>query len=196
MGTFSPSTFYTKDIDAYCMEHIYKPTMAAMKKEGRSFTGILFFGLMLTDKGPIVIEYNARFGDPETQVVLPRLKNDIIEIFEACVEERLSEIRLDFEDNAAVCVVLASKGYPLSYEKGFPIEGLDKFKDNDSVFIFHAGTANDQERIVTAGGRVLGVTATGSTLKEARENAYKAAEAVTFTNKYARSDIGKAIDEA
>ncbi len=196
MGTFSPSPFYTKDIDAYCMEHIYKPTMAAMKKEGRSFTGILFFGLMLTDKGPIVIEYNARFGDPETQVVLPRLKNDIIEIFEACLEERLSEIRLDFEDNAAVCVVLASKGYPLSYEKGFPIEGLDKFKDNDSVFIFHAGTANDQERIVTAGGRVLGVTATGSTLKEARENAYKAAEAVTFTNKYARSDIGKAIDEA
>ncbi|WOO38203.1 phosphoribosylamine--glycine ligase [Anaerocolumna sp. AGMB13020] len=195
MGTFSPSPFYTKAIDAYCMEHIYRPTMAAMKKEGRSFTGILFFGLMLTDKGPIVIEYNARFGDPETQVVLPRLKNDIVEVFEACVEGRLSEIRLDFEDNAAVCVVLASQGYPLSYEKGFPIEGLDEFKDNDSVFIFHAGTANDQERIVTAGGRVLGVTATGNTLKEARENAYQAAEKVTFTNKYARSDIGKAIDE-
>jgi phosphoribosylamine---glycine ligase len=196
MGTFSPSPFYTKEIDAYCMEHIYKPTMAAMKKEGRSFTGILFFGLMLTDKGPIVIEYNARFGDPETQVVLPRLKNDIVEVFEACVEGRLSEVKLEFEDNAAVCVVLASLGYPLSYEKGFPIEGLDKFKDNDGVFIFHAGTANDQDKVVTAGGRVLGVTATGSTLKEARVNAYKAAEKVTFTNKYARSDIGKAIDEA
>ncbi|SHO50600.1 phosphoribosylamine--glycine ligase [Anaerocolumna xylanovorans] len=195
MGTFSPSPFYTEEINSYCMEHIYKPTMAAMKKEGRSFTGILFVGLMLTQEGPKVLEYNARFGDPETQVVLPRLKNDIVEVFESCIDGRLSDIKLEFEDNAAVCVVLASKGYPLSYEKGYIIEGLDKAKEKDGVFVFHAGTRKENGNTVTAGGRVLGVTATGSTLKEARENAYKAAERVSFSNKYNRSDIGKAIDE-
>lgn len=195
MGTFSPSPFYTEEIDRYCMEHIYKPTMAAMKKEGRSFTGILFAGLMLTGEGPKVLEYNARFGDPETQVVLPRLKNDIVEVFESCIDGRLSDIKLEFENNAAVCVVLASKGYPLSYEKGYVIEGLDKMKEKDGVFVFHAGTGKENGKIVTAGGRVLGVTATGPTLKEARENAYKAAEEVNFSNKYNRSDIGKAIDE-
>lgn len=196
MGTFSPSPFYTKEIDAYCMEYIYKPTMAAMKQEGRSFTGILFTGLMLTKEGPKVLEYNARFGDPETQVVLPRLKNDIVEVFEACIDGRLSDVKLEFEENAAVCVVLASRGYPLSYEKGYAIEGLEEAKEKEGIFIFHAGTGREKGSIVTAGGRVLGVTATGSNLKEARENAYKAANKVKFSNKYCRSDIGRAIDEA
>lgn len=195
MGTFSPSPFYTEKINTFCMEHIYKPTMAAMKQEGRSFTGILFFGLMLTKDGPKVLEYNARFGDPETQVVLPRLKNDIVEVFEACIDGSLSGIQLSFEENAAVCVVLASKGYPLSYEKGFAITGLEKFNGKEGIYAFHAGTRRQGEAVVTAGGRVLGVTATGNNLKEARQNAYRAAELVDFENKYMRSDIGKAIDE-
>lgn len=195
MGTFSPSPFYTEEINSYCMEHIYKPTMAAMKKEGRSFTGILFTGLMLTKDGPKVVEYNARFGDPEAQVVLPRLKNDIIAVFESCIDGHLSDLKLEFEDNAAVCVVLASKGYPLSYEKGFIIEGLEELKEEEGVFAFHAGTDKENGNIVTAGGRVLGITAIGSNLKEARANAYEAVERVKFPNKYRRSDIGKAIDE-
>jgi phosphoribosylamine--glycine ligase len=177
------------------MEHIYKPTMAAMKQEGRNFTGILFFGLMLTKDGPKLLEYNARFGDPEAQVVLPRLKNDIIEVFEACIDGSLSGVQLSFEENAAVCVVLASKGYPLFYEKGFAITGLEKFKGKEGIYAFHAGTRRQGEAVVTAGGRVLGVTATGDNLKEARQNAYRAAELVDFENKYMRSDIGKAIDE-
>lgn len=195
MGTFSPSPFYTKEVDDFCQKHIYQATVDAMRAEGREFKGIIFFGLMLTPQGPKVLEYNARFGDPETQVVLPRMKNDIVEVFEACVDGALDQIDLEFEDNAAVCVVLASKGYPVKYEKGFPISGLEKFKDQDSYFVFHAGTKFDEGKIVTNGGRVLGVTATGATLKDARANAYKAAEWVTFDNKYCRSDIGKAIDE-
>lgn len=195
MGTFSPSPFYTKEIDEYCQTHIYQPTVDAMRAEGREFKGIIFFGLMLTEKGPKVLEYNARFGDPETQVVLPRMKNDIVEVFEACVDGTLDRIELEFEDNAAVCVVLASEGYPVKYEKGFPISGLEKFKDQDSYFVFHAGTKLAEGKIVTNGGRVLGVTATGATLKEARANAYEATKWVTFDNKYCRSDIGKAIDE-
>ena len=168
-----------------------------MKAEGREFKGIIFFGLMLTEKGPRVLEYNARFGDPETQVVVPRMKNDIVDVFEACVDGTLDQIELEFEDNAAVCVVLASAGYPLKYDKGLPISGLDTFKDKDSYFVFHAGTKfNEEGTIVTNGGRVLGVTATGATLKEARANAYEATNWVTFDNKYCRSDIGKAIDEA
>ncbi len=195
MGTFSPSPFYTSEIDAFCQENIYKPTMAAMKKEGRDFVGILFFGLMLTDQGPKVLEYNARFGDPETQVVLPRLKNDIIEVFEACIEGTLKNIQLAFEDNAAVCVMLASKGYPGEYTKGYIIEGLDCLKEKEGYYAFHSGTVNTPEGTVTNGGRVLGITATGADLRQARENAYKAVEWVTFENKYMRSDIGKAIDE-
>ena len=197
MGTFSPSPFYTEEIDAFCQKYIYQATVDAMKAEGREFKGIIFFGLMLTEKGPRVLEYNARFGDPETQVVLPRMKNDIVEVFEACVDGTLDQIDLEFEDNAAVCVVLASEGYPVKYEKGLPIKGLEAFADKDSYFVFHAGTKFDQEGcVVTNGGRVLGVTATGATLKDARSNAYEAANWVTFDNKYCRSDIGKAIDEA
>ncbi len=196
MGTFSPSPFYTKEVDAFCMEKIYKPTMAAMKAEGRPFTGILFVGLMLTEDGPKVLEYNARFGDPETQVVLPRMKTDLVEMFEACIDGKLSETNLEFEDNAAVCVVLASDGYPVSYEKGYPITGFDAFHDDEGYYCFHAGTKATDKGIVTNGGRVLGVTAKGATLKEARANAYKATEWISFENKYMRHDIGKAIDEA
>lgn len=196
MGTFSPSPFYTDEVDSFCREHIYQPTVDAMKAEGRPFTGIIFFGLMITDEGPKVLEYNARFGDPEAQVVLPRMKNDIIDVFEACIDGRLDEIELEFEDNAAVCVVLASDGYPVKYEKGFEIRGLEKFEDMEGCYVFHAGTALKDGKIVTNGGRVLGVTAKGANLKEARANAYSATELIEFDNKYMRTDIGKAIDEA
>ena len=196
MGTFSPSPFYTEEVDAFCQKYIYQATVDAMKAEGREFKGIIFFGLMLTPDGPRVLEYNARFGDPETQVVLPRMKSDIVEIFEACIDGTLDQVELEFEDNAAVCVVLASDGYPLSYEKGFPIEGLDEFQKHEGYYCFHAGTKFDGDTIVTSGGRVLGVTAKGKDLKEARANAYAATEWVTFANKYKRNDIGKAIDEA
>ena len=197
MGTFSPSPFYTKEVDEFCKKYIYQPSVDAMKKEGRTFKGIIFFGLMLTEDGPKVLEYNARFGDPETQVVLPRMKNDIVEVFEACIDGTLDQIQLEFEDNAAVCVVLASDGYPVKYEKGFKIHGLEKFKDTDGYYVFHAGTKFDADGdIVTNGGRVLGVTAKGKDLKEARANAYKATEWINFANKYMRHDIGHAIDEA
>ena len=197
MGTFSPSPFYTAEVDAFCKEHIYQKTVDAMRAEGREFKGIIFFGLMLTADGPKVLEYNARFGDPETQVVLPRMKNDIVDLFEACIDGTLDQMDLQFEDNAAVCVVLASDGYPEHYEKGFPIHGLEHFKDADGYYVFHAGSKFDADgQIVTNGGRVLGVTATGKTLKEARANAYAATEFITFDNKYMRHDIGKAIDEA
>ena len=196
MGTFSPSPFYTEEIDKFCQEHIYQKTVDAMRAEGREFKGIIFFGLMLTADGPKVLEYNARFGDPEAQVVLPRMKNDLIEVIEACIEGKLDEVDLQFEDNAAVCVVLASDGYPLSYEKGLPITGLEEFKKHEGYYCFHAGTRFEGDQIVTNGGRVLGITAKGATLKEARANAYKATEWVQFANKYMRHDIGKAIDEA
>lgn len=196
MGTFSPSPFYTKEIDDFCQKYIYQATVNAMAREGREFKGIIFFGLMLTEFGPRVLEYNARFGDPEAQVVLPRMKNDIIEVMEACIDGRLDEIDLQFEDNAAVCVVLASEGYPVKYEKGFLIHGLERFEGEDSYFCFHAGTKMSDQGIVTNGGRVLGITAKGRDLKEARANAYEAAQWVSFENKYMRHDIGKAIDEA
>lgn len=195
MGTFSPSPFYTEEVDAFCRENIYQATVDAMAAEGRPFKGIIFFGLMLTEKGPRVLEYNARFGDPEAQVVLPRMKNDIIEVVEACVDGTLDQIDLQFEDNAAVCVVLASAGYPVAYEKGFPIHGLEAFKDRDGYYVFHTGTKFKDGEIVTNGGRVLGVTAKGKDLKEARKNAYKAIDWIEFENKYHRNDIGKAIDE-
>lgn len=197
MGTFSPSPFYTPQVDAFCREHIYQKTVDAMKAEGKEFKGIIFFGLMLTADGPKVLEYNARFGDPETQVVLPRMKNDLVDLFEACIDGTLDQINLEFEDNAAVCVVLASAGYPEHYEKGFEIRGLENFKDRDGYYVFHAGSKFDEQgRVVTNGGRVLGVTATGTNLKEARTNAYKATEWIDFDNKYMRHDIGHAIDEA
>ena len=196
MGTFSPSPFYTDEVDAFCKKYIYQATVDAMKAEGREFKGIIFFGLMLTEDGPKVLEYNARFGDPETQVVLPRMKNDIVDVFEACIDGNLSDIQLDFEDNAAVCVVLASDGYPEHYDKGFEISGLDSFKEKDGYYVFHAGTKIENGKVLTNGGRVLGVTAKGENLKAARANAYEATKWIQFDNKYMRNDIGKAIDEA
>lgn len=195
MGTFSPSPFYTDEVDEFCKKYIYQATVDAMAKEGRAFKGVIFFGLMITEDGPKVLEYNARFGDPEAQVVLPRMKNDIMDVMEACVDGTLDNIDLEFEDNAAVCVVLASDGYPVSYEKGFKISGLDRF-DNDEYYCFHAGTAFDSDgNFITNGGRVLGVTAKGNDLLEARKKAYDATAWVNFDNKYMRSDIGKALDE-
>ncbi len=196
MGTFSPSPFYTKEVDEFCGKYIYQATVDAMKAEGRPFKGVIFFGLMLTEDGPKVLEYNARFGDPEAQVVLPRMKNDLIEVAEACIDGTLDQIDLQFEDNAAVCVVLASEGYPVAYEKGIPIHGLEEFKKHEGYYCFHAGTKLEGEQYVTNGGRVLGITAKGANLMEARVNAYAAAEWVQFDNKYMRHDIGKAIDEA
>ena len=193
MGTFSPSPFYTDDVDEFCKKYIYQASVDAMAAESRPFTGIIFFGLMLTEDGPKVLEYNARFGDPEAQVVLPRMKNDIIDVFEACIDGKLDEIDLEFEDNAAVCVVLASDGYPVSYEKGFEIKGLEQFDGKDGYYVFHAGTKLDDGKIVTNGGRVLGVTAKGDTLKEARANAYEATKLIDFDNKYMRTDIGKEL---
>lgn len=196
MGTFSPSPFYNDEVEAFCEKYVYQSTIDAMASEGRPFTGILFTGLMITEDGPKVLEYNARFGDPEAQVVLPRMKNDIIDVMEACIDGKLSDVELEFEDNAAVCVVLASDGYPEKYDKGFEIKGLDTFKDKDGYYVFHAGTKFDGDKIVTNGGRVLGVVAKGEDLKAARANAYKATEWIDFANKYKRNDIGKAIDEA
>ena len=196
MGTFSPSPFYTKEVDEFCQKYIYQPTVDAMASEGRPFKGIIFFGLMLTAEGPKVLEYNARFGDPEAQVVLPRMKTDIIDVMEACVNGTLDQMELEFEENAAVCVVLASEGYPVKYEKGIPITGFENFKDKDGYYCFHAGTKFQDGGIVTNGGRVVGITAKGKDLKEARKNAYEATEWIQFANKYMRHDIGKAIDEA
>ena len=195
MGNFSPSPFYTKEVDEFCKKYIYQPTVDAMKAEGRPFKGVIFFGLMLTPDGPKVLEYNARFGDPEAQVVLPRLENDIVDVFEACIDGTLDQVDLKFDnDRATVCVILASDGYPVEYKKGFPIEGLEKFKGKDDYYVFHSGTKfNENGQIVTNGGRVLGVTATGKDLKEARKKAYEATEWISFENKYMRNDIGNAI---
>ena len=196
MGTFSPSPFYTKEVEDFCNQYIYQATVDAMKAEGRPFKGVIFFGLMLTEDGPKVLEYNARFGDPEAQVVLPRMKNDLIEVVEACIDGTLDQVDLQFEDNAAVCVVLASEGYPVKYEKGLEITGLEEFEKHDGYYCFHAGTREEDGKLLTNGGRVLGITAKGKDLKEARANAYAATEWVQFDNKYMRHDIGKAIDEA
>ena len=196
MGTFSPSPFYTKEIDRICHETIYQRTVDAMRKEDRPFKGVIFFGLMLTADGPKVLEFNARFGDPEAQVVLPRMRSDLIDVVNACIDGTLSDTEVIFEDNAAVCVVLASGGYPLEYEKGKIIHGLESFADDASVTCYHAGTLAVGDEIVTNGGRVLGVTAVANTLQEAREKAYEAAERVTFDGKYLRHDIGKAIEES
>ena len=196
MGTFSPTPFYTDEVHEYCLKNIYQPTVDAMAKEGRTFQGVIFFGLMLTPEGPKVLEYNARFGDPETQVVLPRMENDLLEVMEACVDGTLDKIELKFKKDAAVCVVLASDGYPLSYEKGKEISGLENFDGKEDYFCFHAGTKfSEDKKVLTNGGRVLGITALGSDLKEARRKAYEATEWVNFDNKYLRHDIGKAIDD-
>ena len=195
MGNFSPSPFYTEEVQQFCREKIFQPTVDAMKAEGREFKGVIFFGLMLTENGPKVLEYNCRFGDPEAQVVLPRMENDIVDVFEACIDGTLDQIDLKFSDEACVCVVLASDGYPVAYEKGKEIRGLENFAGKDDYFCFHAGTAVKDGRIVTNGGRVLGITALGKDLKEARAKAYEAVEWVDFDNKYCRHDIAKAIDE-
>lgn len=196
MGTFSPSPFYTDEVDAFCKKYVYQATVDAMAAEGREFKGIIFFGLMLTPNGPRVLEYNARFGDPEAQVVLPRMKNDIIDVMEACIDGTLDQVDLQFEDNAAVCVVLASAGYPVSYEKGKLMTGFEAFRGKEDVFCFHAGTKATEEGIVTNGGRVVGITAKGATLQEARAKAYEATKWISFEGKYMRNDIGAAIDEA
>jgi phosphoribosylamine--glycine ligase len=193
MGAFSPSPFYTKEIEEFCNAHIYQQTVAAMEQEGRTFKGIIFFGLMLTPSGPKVLEYNARFGDPETQVVLPRMKNDIIEVIEACIDGTLDKITLEFSEEAAVCVILASQGYPLSYEKGAVITELENLAIQTGCMAFHAGTAMKNGELVTDGGRVLAIVAKAKTLIEAREKAYHGVKQVQFETKYYRTDIGKSI---
>lgn len=198
MGNISPSPYYTREVDEFCKKHIYQKTVDAMAAEGRPFVGVIFFGLMLTSDGPKVLEYNCRFGDPEAQVVLPRQKTDIIDVMEHCADGTLDQIKVEFEDNAACCVILASDGYPVKYDKGFPITGLDDpIFDNKNYFCFHSGTkfSEDGKTVLTNGGRVLGITALGKDLKEARAKAYEATEHVSFENKYMRHDIGHAIDE-
>lgn len=187
MGTFSPSRLYDDAKAQECMENIFLPTIKAMKSEGRSFKGVLYFGLMMTQNGVKVIEYNCRFGDPETQVVLPRLKTDLVDIMEAVIDERLDALEIEWEDNAAVCVVMASGGYPVSYKKGYEISGLDNVGD---LTVFHAGTAVKDGKIVTNGGRVLGVTAVGKDLDEAIKNAYAGVAKISWTDEFHRSDIG------
>ena len=187
MGTFSPSRLYDDAKAEECMKNIFVPTIKAMSSEGRPFKGVLYFGLMMTANGVKVIEYNCRFGDPETQVVLPRLKTDLVEIMEAIIDERLDEINIEWEDNAAVCVVMASGGYPVSYKKGYEISGLDNVGD---LTVFHAGTAVKDGKIVTNGGRVLGVTAVGKDLDEAIKNAYAGVAKISWTDEFHRSDIG------
>lgn len=189
MGTFSPSRIYTSELSDECMKNIFIPTMEAMNAENRTFKGVLYFGLMSTNDGVKVIEYNCRFGDPETQVVLPRLKTDLYEIFDAIIEERLEDIQIDWADNAAVCVVLASGGYPTAYKKGYKIDGIKK-AESAGAYIYHAGTVKQNDDIVTNGGRVLGVTATGDTLDEAIKTAYGYVKLINFKDMHYRTDIG------
>lgn len=192
MGTFSPSQYYTEQYQKEAEEKIFQKTVDAMAAEGRTFKGILFFGLMLTKDGVKVLEYNARFGDPEAQVVLPRLKGDLVEIVEACIDGRLDQVSIEWEDNAAVCVVLASGGYPVSYQKGFVIEGLDAFKDHQDLLVFHAGTAkNEKGQYITNGGRVLGVVALDTTLEKAIAKVYDHVDEITFDKVFYRHDIGR-----
>jgi phosphoribosylamine--glycine ligase len=189
MGTFSPSKYYTDDIHKQCIETIFKPSLQAMKKEGRPFNGIMFFGLMLTEKGPKLLEYNARFGDPEAQVVLPRLKTDLVDIVDYAINGRLNELDINWNNKACVCVILASGGYPVKYEKGYEITGLNKQKQDD-ILIFHAGTKIVNDKVVTNGGRVLGLTSIGDDIVQAREKAYEALKYIDFYKKQYRTDIG------
>lgn len=190
MGTFSPSRLYDEAKAAECMENIFIPTINAMNAEGRPFKGVIYFGLMMTPNGVKVIEYNARFGDPETQVVLPRLKTDLVEIMEAVVDEKLDTLDIEWYDNAAVCVVMASGGYPVEYKKGYEITGIDTVNKMDDMVVFHAGTAIKDGKIVTSGGRVLGVTATAPDLDSAIKKAYEGVAKISFTDEFHRSDIG------
>lgn len=190
MGTFSPSRIYTPEMDAWCMDHIYLPTMEAMNREGRTFKGVLYFGLMITPEGPKVIEYNARFGDPETQVVLPRLENDLMEVFLAVMEGRLGEMILAWKSVNAVCVVMASGGYPEAYRKGYPISGWREAELLEGVTVFHAGTKMENGQLLTNGGRVLGVTAIGPDMDQARVRAYAGVGLITFQDAHWRTDIG------
>ena len=191
MGTIAPNPYYTPEIAKQCMDTIFLPTVQAMKEEGRPFKGCLYFGLMLTPKGPKVIEYNCRFGDPETQVVLPLLKTDLFEIFQAVRDERLARIDVQWQDGCAACVVMASGGYPQKYATGLPISGLDETGQAPGVTVFHAGTKLDGDNILTSGGRVLGVTATAPTLDEALEKAYAGVESIHFDNCHYRKDVGR-----
>ena len=191
MGTISPNPHYTDEIAKECMETIFIPTMNAMNKEGRTFKGCLYFGLMLTQNGPKVIEYNARFGDPETQVVLPRLETDLVDILLAVHEERLSEIDIKWSGEPCACVIMASGGYPVAYEKGIEINGLDANGQLENATIYHAGTSFVNGKFLTNGGRVLGVTAKGENLSKALENAYKAVDKISFKDAHYRTDIGK-----
>lgn len=190
MGTFTPSRHYTEELAKECMETLFKPTMEALNAEGRPFKGIIFFGLMLTNQGPKVLEYNARFGDPETQVVLPLLENDLLEVFEAVIDERLEELEITWKKQGAVCVIAASGGYPLDYQKGYPIYGIDEVK-SQGYLVFHAGTKLEDGVFKTNGGRVLGVTALGENLDAAIEKAYEGIKQVTFEKMHYRKDIGR-----
>lgn len=197
MGTVSPNPYYTEDVAKECMDKIFLPTINAMNAEGRTFKGCLYFGLMITPKGPKVIEYNCRFGDPETQVVLPRLKTDIMDIFEAINNETLSDLEIEWDERACTCVIMASGGYPKSYPKGIEITGLTDGQLN-GVTVYHAGTKLDGDKLVTAGGRVLGVTALGADIKEALQKSYEGVEKIKFDGAHFRTDIGqralKALD--
>lgn len=191
MGTISPNPYYTDDIAEICMEKIFAPTVRAMAEEGRSFKGCLYFGLMLTDDGPKVIEYNSRFGDPETQVVMPRLKTDLVDIINAVIDEKLDEIDIEWDNGAAACVVLASGGYPGKFEKGMIIKGLDKSGGAEGVTVYHAGTKLSDGRFLTSSGRVLGITVTATTVDEALEIAYAHIGKISFNGMHFRTDIGK-----
>ena len=190
MGTVSPNPYYTDEVAKECMEKIFIPTIEAMNKEGRTFKGCLYFGLMITPKGPKVIEYNCRFGDPETQVVLPRLKTDIVDIFEAINNETLSDLDIEWDERACTCVIMASGGYPKSYPKGIEIKGLTDGQ-LDGVTVYHAGTKLDGDKLVTSGGRVLGVTALGDTLENALKKSYDGVKQISFDGAHYRNDIGK-----
>ncbi len=191
MGTFSPSKIYTPELEAFCMENIYKPTIDAMNKENRTFKGILYFGLIITKDGPKILEYNARFGDPETQVILPRLESDLVEIFNAIIDEKLDSIDLRWSDGACVCVIMASGGYPQQYKTGYEITGLYEAEGDSNIVVFHAGTKRENEKFLTAGGRVLGVTAIDSSMDEAIKRAYEGVSKISFTDAHFRKDIGK-----
>jgi len=191
MGTFSPSPLYDKKLADYCMKQVFVPTIEAMNKKRRKFKGVLYFGLMITKNGPKVLEYNARFGDPETQVVLPRLKTDLLDIFEAIIDDKLADINIEWNDNAAVCVVAASGGYPEKYSTALEISGLDEAQANEATIIFHAGTAYRDGKFYTAGGRVLGVTAVEETMDKAIDKAYAGIEKISFEGMHYRKDIGR-----
>lgn len=190
MGTFSPSRVYTPELAQICMEKIYLPTINALNREGITFKGILYFGLILTDEGPKVLEYNARFGDPETQVVLPTLETDLVNIFEAVIDGTLDKINIEWSDAACVCVIMASGGYPENYKKGYEIKGIEQAELDSNIIVFHSGTKKENGKYYTNGGRVLGVTAIDKDLKHARERAYKAVEKIQFQDAHYRKDIG------